>query len=167
MNNKLVTIATFGNSVEASLAQQLLEAEGIPAFLMDDNTAGVAWHLTIALGWIKLKVMQADVDNAIDILTAVDLHENLQRPENEEASRRHSSFTSKNDKILDDAFNAAIIGLFVFPLCVLQLYSLSLLIYLLFTGWVSSNQQLKAVLTFLLNVLILGITWMIFTALVS
>jgi hypothetical protein len=174
MNNKLVTIATFGNSVEATLAQQLLEAEGIPAFLMDDNTANIAWHLTIALGWIKLKVMQTDVDNAIDILTAVNLEDNLQRSDNEatattqdELSRRRSSSIIKNDKLLNDAFNAAIIGIFVFPLCILQLYSLSLLIYLLFTGWVSPNRQLKAVLTFLLNVLMLTITWMIFSALVS
>ncbi|BAZ15731.1 hypothetical protein NIES4071_76030 [Calothrix sp. NIES-4071] len=175
MNNKLITIATFGNSVEASLAKQLLEAEGIPAFIMDDDTASMAWHLTIALGWIKLKVLQSDVDNAVDILTAVDLIESYNEapstseniPSSETVRRHSSSTNSKSDKILDDAFNAAIIGLFLFPLCVMQLYSLLLLVFLIFTGWkISANRQLKAAVTFLLNLLMITVTWMLITALV-
>ncbi len=175
MKNNLITIATFGNSVEASLAKQLLESEGIPAFIIDDHTASMAWHLTIALGWIKLKVLQSDVNNAIDILTAVDLIESNTEapstgenvPQAETVWHHSSSTNNKSDKILDDAFNAAVIGLFVFPLCIMQLYSLSLLVFLLFTGWkISANRQLKAAVTFLLNLLMITVTWMIFTALV-
>ncbi|GJD20505.1 hypothetical protein RIVM261_054610 [Rivularia sp. IAM M-261] len=174
MNNNLITIATFGNSVEASLAKQLLEAEGIPAFLMDDDTASMAWHLTIALGWIKLKVLQSDADNAIDILTAVEfINSDTEAPSTDEntpqaeTSRRRSSTKTKSDKILDDAFNAAIIGLFIFPLCIMQLYSLWLLVFLLFTGWkISANRQLKAAITLLLNLLMIAVTWMLVTALV-
>ncbi|BDA66657.1 hypothetical protein CAL7716_008230 [Calothrix sp. PCC 7716] len=174
MNNNLITIATFGNSVEASLAKQLLEAEGIPAFLMDDDTASMAWHLTIALGWIKLKVLQSDADNAIDILTAVEfINPDTEAPSTDEntpqaeTSRRRSSTKTKSDKILDDAFNAAIIGLFIFPLCIMQLYSLWLLVFLLFTGWkISANRQLKAAITLLLNLLMIAVTWMLVTALV-
>lgn len=174
MNNNLITIATFGNSVEASLAKQLLEAEGIPAFLMDDDTASMAWHLTIALGWIKLKVLQSDADNAIDILTAVEfINSDTEAPSTDEntpqaeTSRRRSSTKTKSDKILDDAFNAAIIGLFIFPLCIMQMYSLWLLVFLLFTGWkISANRQLKAAITLLLNLLMIAVTWMLVTALV-
>jgi hypothetical protein len=51
-----VTVATFTNSLEANLAKQHLEAGGVRCFLRDESTVDVAWHLSVAVGWIKLPV---------------------------------------------------------------------------------------------------------------
>lgn len=144
MRNKLVTIATFVNSLEASMAQQILQAENIPAFIMDDTTVSWAWHLSTAVGWIKLKVRQSDLDEAIDILTAYQIEvsstvqeelaeENQTLTDNlDKDNQDENAHISTCDRLLNYAFRAAIIGLFGFPLVLLQLYSLSVLIYLIF-----------------------------------
>ena len=56
MQDMLVTIATFTTLVEASMAKNRLEAEGIRIFLADAETVGMVWHLTSAFGGIKLQV---------------------------------------------------------------------------------------------------------------
>src|SRR5436305_14637278 len=56
MPQTMKTIATFGDGMEANLARNYLESVGIPAFIADEQTVGIAWHLTIALGGVKLQV---------------------------------------------------------------------------------------------------------------
>ena len=68
MSDSLATVATFGSPVEANLARNLLEAADIKAFLADEETIGMAWHLTITFGWIKLKVGDRDAEEALAIL---------------------------------------------------------------------------------------------------
>ncbi|AFZ04155.1 hypothetical protein [Calothrix sp. PCC 6303] len=165
MNQKLITIATFPNSVEAALSKQLLEGVGIPAFVINADIADVAWYYTIMVGWIKLKVRECDVENAVDILTAtsVELDEDISQEMPISSEESEFNYISKPDKIIDFAFRASIIGLFSIPF-LLHLYSLALLIYLLFTGWhVSANTQLKALATFLINISVMRFTWLIFS----
>jgi hypothetical protein len=64
----MVTIATFGEPLEANLAKGYLESAGIPAFLADEQTVGIAWHLTNAIGGIKLQVADDRADEAQSIL---------------------------------------------------------------------------------------------------
>ena len=54
MTEELVTIATFQMPTEAHLAKSALEANGMNAFLADELTVGVAWHLSNAFGGVKL-----------------------------------------------------------------------------------------------------------------
>jgi hypothetical protein len=68
MEEKLVTIATFGNTVEANLAKNRLEAAGIRAFLADGDTADMAWQLTSAIGGIKLQIPEGDEEVALALL---------------------------------------------------------------------------------------------------
>ncbi len=150
-NDELVTIATFINSIEASLAQQQLKAAGIRCLLADEAMTNFAWHLTVAVGWIKLKVFRADMDNAIDILTATNIQ--FENDDNDDEFAK----VSPADKILERAFRAAVIGLIFFPL---QLYSLWLLGVLVFSGWkISRNRYLKATMTIILDMLIVLIAW--------
>ena len=58
MAGKMVTVATFDMPTEAHLAKGLLEANGLAAFLADELTVGVAWHLSNAVGGIKLQVAE-------------------------------------------------------------------------------------------------------------
>lgn len=152
--DELVTIATFTNSIDASLAQQQLKAAGINCLVADEATTNFAWHLSIAVGWIKLKVLRRDVDNAIDILTASDIQF---QPFDDTDDDDEFEKLSPADEILERAFRAAVIGLIFFPL---QIYSLWLLATLLFSGWkISRNRYLKAIITIILDLLIILIIW--------
>jgi hypothetical protein len=68
MTNDLVTIASYASPVEAEIAKNRLESSEIPAFLVGENTVNMAWHLTNAVGGIRLQVSQADADEARAIL---------------------------------------------------------------------------------------------------
>jgi hypothetical protein len=68
MDDKLITIATFGNAVEANLAKNRLETAGIRAFLADADTVDMAWQLTGAVGGIKLQIPVGDEEVALSLL---------------------------------------------------------------------------------------------------
>jgi hypothetical protein len=68
MSEKLITIATFGNAVEANLAKNRLETAGIRAFLADADTVDMAWQLTGAVGGIKLQIPADDEEVALSLL---------------------------------------------------------------------------------------------------
>jgi hypothetical protein len=57
MKKSLVTVANFGDVFEANLAKAMLESEGIQAYLADGELATMAWHLTGAVGGVKLQVV--------------------------------------------------------------------------------------------------------------
>ena len=67
----LVTIAAYNSTPEAQLAKNLLESEGIPAFLTDDATADML-HLTSPFGEAKIQVTEENVDRAVAILRAAE-----------------------------------------------------------------------------------------------
>ena len=168
MSKDLVTIATFANSLEANLALQCLEGEGIKAFLMDEATETLAWHLTVAVGWIKLQVFRPDVEQALSILQDNNLLPNqtltpvassqigkTSVSEEEEEERR-----SWADRIADSAFRAAVIGLVFLPI---QFYSLWLLVRLLVSRRrISNDRRIKVIIAALLDSCILIILWAIF-----
>ena len=59
------TIRTYVNVVEAEMVRQMLENEGVRAYVMDENM-GSMFH--VAVGGVKLMVDDADVEKAIEIL---------------------------------------------------------------------------------------------------
>ncbi len=72
-DERIVTLATFGNPIEAELARNLLEAEGIRALLSGDtanNTLGGMVHTTIAL-----QVAEGDADRALEALAEFGPHD--------------------------------------------------------------------------------------------
>ncbi|HEX8816349.1 MAG TPA: hypothetical protein VF753_12680 [Terriglobales bacterium] len=64
----LLTIRTFWSLAEADLAKGLLEAEGIEAFLFDDNVVRQNVFYANALGGIKLRVDAANAQEADRVL---------------------------------------------------------------------------------------------------
>ena len=64
----LVTVATFDDRPSAMIAWSLLDQHGIPAFLADEHFLGVSWHLTLALGGIRLTVPEQDLAAAEESL---------------------------------------------------------------------------------------------------
>ena len=69
--DRLVTIATFWSPVEANLARNNLDAAGIRAILVGEETVGMAWHLTNAIGGVKVQVREADADRALVVLDEI------------------------------------------------------------------------------------------------
>jgi len=69
MNEKLVTIARFTDYMQAELARQLLEGEGITAFVMGQNTASVYGGIPAAID-IELQTPESQAQEAREILEA-------------------------------------------------------------------------------------------------
>jgi hypothetical protein len=67
----LVTVAAYDMVPEAHLAKNLLEAEGIPAFLTEEVASDML-HLT---GEVKLQVAEEYAEQARAILEAAKRHE--------------------------------------------------------------------------------------------
>jgi hypothetical protein len=65
----LVTVASFADVPEAELARERLELEGIAAFVIDAQTAGVMPYLTSATGGVRVQVRPTDIERAREILS--------------------------------------------------------------------------------------------------
>jgi hypothetical protein len=70
----LVTVGSYPNSAEATLVKNLLEAEGIPAFVVDD-AIGDLFHLASPFGEAKVQVAEEHAEQARAILDAAQRHE--------------------------------------------------------------------------------------------
>lgn len=67
MSDELYVIRTFSNDIEASLAEAVLDANGIPSTLISD-TAGGSMPWLNALHPIRLMVRESDVETAVMLL---------------------------------------------------------------------------------------------------
>ena len=139
MPDDLVTVATFTSLAESNIARNLLDEEGIPAFLADETTVAMAWHLTTAVGGVKLQVPNSQKEEAISALKAAQetdvgsnwqiTDEGLPDPDlvgtgSNEAEEIEPA-PSERDLNAGRAFRGAVIGLLFLPL---QLYVFCLLI---------------------------------------
>ncbi|MCC9138190.1 DUF2007 domain-containing protein [Pontibacter silvestris] len=77
MAERLITIATFNELTEAHIIKGRLEAEGILCFLGDEHIVGVQPFYSVAVGGVKLKVPEQDVEEARAILTHIKESNNL------------------------------------------------------------------------------------------
>jgi hypothetical protein len=68
---RLVTVADFYFAPVAYLSQAKLESEGITSFVFDEYIINANWLYLIAIGGVKLKVGEADAQEAIRILEEV------------------------------------------------------------------------------------------------
>jgi len=72
------TLESYWSSVEAQLNKNLLEAEGIPAFLYGESTSNTMSHIATATGGVRLQVHRSDLPRAMEILQATrENHERL------------------------------------------------------------------------------------------
>jgi hypothetical protein len=152
MSDVLMTVATFGDPVEANLAKNYLEASGVQAFLADEETVNMDWALGNAIGRIKLQVGDQHAEAARTLLsqhtglaaTAAlgpeeiryepsqdeptprweDLDEDGDQDQDQEADDFEPEPTTR-DKNAERAFKGAIFGLLFFPL---QFYAFYLLL---------------------------------------
>lgn len=65
----MVTVATFGNMFEASIARGALEAEGLSAFVPGENMGAFGLNRAgVHEAWVELKVRASDRDRAVEFL---------------------------------------------------------------------------------------------------
>ncbi len=68
MGEKLITIATFSQAIEAHLCKTKLEAEGIACFIADEHIVSMNWLYSNAVGGVKLQVKEENAEKALAIL---------------------------------------------------------------------------------------------------
>jgi predicted RNA-binding Zn-ribbon protein involved in translation (DUF1610 family) len=71
MQEKLITIASFPQPIEAHIAKGRLEAEGIMCFLGDEHIVSVHPFYSHAVGGVKLKVREEEAKQALAILQEI------------------------------------------------------------------------------------------------
>jgi hypothetical protein len=65
VDEKLVTVSTFVSTIEANLARNRLEREGIPAVLSHESSAGNPGILSNTLGEVQLQVAEENQGRAL------------------------------------------------------------------------------------------------------
>ncbi len=71
MNQNPVVAGIYTNAIDAAMAKNLLEAEGIKALIADDKAIGMAWQMSIAMGGAKVLVREDDLSRAEIILASI------------------------------------------------------------------------------------------------
>ncbi|WP_428329234.1 DUF2007 domain-containing protein [Mucilaginibacter sp.] len=75
-DDKIVTFESYYDPMLAHIVRTRLEANGIPCFIADENTIGANPLYNQAVGGIKVKVFEKDIEKCREILaTEGDLHE--------------------------------------------------------------------------------------------
>ena len=69
---KLVTVRTFDNPIDAHMLKSKLESEGISCYLKDEHTITIDPLVSNALGGIKLRISDADIEKTKAILKEID-----------------------------------------------------------------------------------------------
>ncbi|UKP00469.1 putative signal transducing protein [Nostoc sp. UHCC 0870] len=159
MGNNFITVSTFSNYIDANLAKQLLESQGIQCYLANESTVNMAWHLTVAVGWIKLQVNQTDLEQAKKVLVSSAFE--IEDSADEWLQDDDIEKISWADETADRAFRTSVIGLMLLFLPI-QIYSLWLLVRLLVSlRQISANRRIKVIVALLLDLLNLYILWQI------
>jgi hypothetical protein len=70
-NEKLITVASFSHPEEAYIIRAKLESFGIPSFVADDYVITAIWLYSTAVGGVKIKVRESDVEEAQKLLKPV------------------------------------------------------------------------------------------------
>lgn len=194
MADSLVTVCSCFSVEEAYVLKNLLEAEGITVFLADEITTGFAWHLSNAIGGVKLQVPAEQADRAaallakpehrlaaseIDALAETpepseceedrqDLQSASEEPDSEAADSEPDAVPElPGDAIVRRAWNTAIVGIFVCP-PTLHLYSLWLLARLALSNReVSPSVSAKQAVAFLIDLLFVFIGYLVFRSIMS
>jgi hypothetical protein len=68
MPEQLVTIGTYSTSFEANLVKAELEAFDVDAVLADDNTVNTNWLWSNAIGGVKVRVPESEMEEARRIM---------------------------------------------------------------------------------------------------
>jgi hypothetical protein len=72
--NLMQTVGWYYTPIEAEIARGLLESQGLSPFLHSINHAWANWPYCLALGGVKLQVPYWEVEEALEILSLPEVH---------------------------------------------------------------------------------------------
>ena len=72
MSEEVVVLKVFTNELDAAMARDVLQDEGVTAFVFKDDSGGMEPHLQRTNG-VSLRVSAADVQRAREILRTLTL----------------------------------------------------------------------------------------------
>lgn len=129
-DRRLVTIAAFPTHVQASIARNVLEAEGIPACLGAENASTLLTYYGTAIGGVKLLVFADQTEKSKALLSihsssSQDIASDNQTPQDEN-SDESPELRERNAQI-SRAWSAAVLGLILCPPA-MSIFSMHLLI---------------------------------------
>lgn len=101
-SSDLVTVATFDDSVTASLVMNRLRHAGLPAVLSHENVVTWFWYLSNAIGRIGVQVNSKDAAAARCL---IEQHERLTAADAVAAEARSEAETEAAEMIGDDVAN--------------------------------------------------------------
>jgi hypothetical protein len=173
MPDELTTVATFETPLQAAIARNYLESEGVTAFLADDETVSMAWHLTNAIGGVKLRVATDQAEKAIQLLDRLEQDRAAKDAGGDEAvdeageedfqgldEEDEEPPLSTADELAGRAFRAALLGLIF---CPLQLYSMWLLASLvIWRESPSPKMRVLAIVAAILDLWLVVVCYMLF-----
>ncbi len=112
-------VAAYDTILEAELARGRLESEGIGARVVDGNTVGVAQHLSLALGGVKIAVARSQFEDAVAVLSAPPLEDTGDEDDLHDRKAREMARPAETaldgDGYASRALRSAVIGLVFFP----------------------------------------------------
>lgn len=68
----LATVATFIDPTDAHILRARLEAEGIPAYVVNEHHVRLNWFQAMALGGARVQVAATDVEEARQVVAAIE-----------------------------------------------------------------------------------------------
>jgi hypothetical protein len=117
MANRLQTIASFDALPQAQIARDALIRAGIQAVLTDQETVSLFWHLSNAIGGIKVQVLEENAERAVAILEeslgpAEDVDPDELAEEAEAAAREEEEGASPSPQLVAPSFagNTAVVA---------------------------------------------------------
>ena len=69
---KLITAKIFDNPIDAHLLKTKLESEGVSCYLFDEHTISINPLYSNAVGGIKLKILDTDIERTREILNRIE-----------------------------------------------------------------------------------------------
>jgi hypothetical protein len=155
--DELVTLARFGDLTTAQLVCGRLEADGIDCFIPDEVVAAQTWHLSRAIGGIRVQVHAGDLDRAQQILAQPGLPEPAENeipPAPDGVS--DDGTISQGDRAAHRALRVALVSLWLMGL--IHPYSLWLAIRSLSRGDLTAWGRRRAFIAILVS--LGGCVWM-------
>ncbi len=116
MNQDFVTVQTFSNPVLAHMVRNRLEEEGVRAFLANEALVSTVWHLSNAIGGIRLQVAAADAERAAALLAEAPLAQAGEELQASAGMEETEPSATPREELADRALGIAFIGILLFPL---------------------------------------------------
>ena len=164
--SEMVTLTRCGELTTAQLLCGRLDAEGIECFIPAEHLAVQPWHLTRAIGGVRVQVRRADMERAQQILALVDSGDKADEPEaghdNPDGVSQpdDDGSISPGDRAAYRAMRVALVSLWLMGL--IHPYSLLLSLRALGRGDLSAWGRRRALIA--LFVSLAGCAWMCFLA---